>query len=355
MRRGLISWSRAELPEMVLDARVARLQAAMAQAKLDAVVAYTIPARTAAVSWLTGFVPYWNEGVAVVPLKGRPVLISALSNRVKDWIERNAHVERVLSNPRIGVEAASIVSTAKPKAVIGVIDLPRLPAGLIEALAASGHELRDASAVFASVRTAVDPAELALAARAAGIAAQAFGCADADAEERDAGRLIGLMEGEARRLGAEEVYPAVAADLHKSLHLVRAEGAVRLGDVSAIRLSVAYKGVWVRVTRTRFFGANGRDRLAAAEVAFAAAIAGLPDRRALAGAQGWLVEGTRCSTPLEPLAGSKVPDGLDLQPGELVSVQATFAIEGQPVLVGAPVLIGASGMLSSQILPPRLL
>src|SRR5215472_11772450 len=58
MRRGLISRSSAELPDAVLDARLARLRAAMADAHLDALVLYTNNTRTAAVSWLTGFVPY---------------------------------------------------------------------------------------------------------------------------------------------------------------------------------------------------------------------------------------------------------------------------------------------------------
>jgi len=48
MRRGLIAWSKDELPETVLDARVAALQTAMVAQGLDALVAYTTPARAAA-------------------------------------------------------------------------------------------------------------------------------------------------------------------------------------------------------------------------------------------------------------------------------------------------------------------
>src|SRR5262245_2982910 len=102
MRRGLISWSRAELPEAVLDWRVAAVQAAMAKARLDALVVYTTPARAAGVAWLAGFVPYWNEGLLVVPRAGRPAVVSALSNRVRGWIECNSHVAEVRNAPRIG-------------------------------------------------------------------------------------------------------------------------------------------------------------------------------------------------------------------------------------------------------------
>ena len=348
MRRGLISWSKSELPEAVLDARVARVQAAMIPAGLDALVVYTIPARTAGVSWLTGFVPYWNEGLAVVPARGRPVLVSALSNRVKDWIERNAHVELVVSNPRIGAEAASIVAAHKAKAVIGVVDLKRLPAALIDALSTGGHDVRDASAAFAGVRAVADPSELALAGAATLIAQRAFECGMAVGDERDAGRLIGVMEGEARRLGAEEIYPAVAVDLDQRRHLVRLEGPQRLGERSAVRLSVAYKGVWVRVTRTLAPG----PEVAEVEHRFAAAVATLPDVAGLRTAMSWLIEGCRTSTPLEPLAGSVIADGTALLPGEIVTVQATFEIDGQPILIGAPVLIGRDGVTASQLVPP---
>ena len=51
MRRGLISHSKAELPDAVLDARIARLRAAMAAARLDALLVYTNNTRTAGVSW----------------------------------------------------------------------------------------------------------------------------------------------------------------------------------------------------------------------------------------------------------------------------------------------------------------
>jgi len=41
MRRGLISRSKAELPDAVLDARLARVRAAMSEAGLDALLLYT--------------------------------------------------------------------------------------------------------------------------------------------------------------------------------------------------------------------------------------------------------------------------------------------------------------------------
>ncbi len=73
MRRGLIARSPVELPDAVFDARLDRVRAAMREAKLDALVIYTNNTRTAGVSWLVGFVPYWSEALLVVPRDERAV------------------------------------------------------------------------------------------------------------------------------------------------------------------------------------------------------------------------------------------------------------------------------------------
>ncbi|MBI3707707.1 MAG: aminopeptidase P family N-terminal domain-containing protein [Proteobacteria bacterium] len=107
MRRGLIAWSRAELPEAVFDRRVERARAAMAAANLDALVLYTNNTRPAGVSWFTGFVPYWSEGLLVLLRAGGPQLVVALSKRVQDWLERTSHAAGVTCAPRVGSEAAT--------------------------------------------------------------------------------------------------------------------------------------------------------------------------------------------------------------------------------------------------------
>lgn len=337
MRRGLISWSRDELPETVLDARVAALRAAMASAGLDAVAVYTTPARTAGVSWLAGFVPYWNQGLLVVPRDGRPILVSALSNRVNDWMRRNAHVADVRNAPRIGSEVAAFVTSLIGKGRIGVVDYPHLPATVVDDIAAGGHAVEDATSIFAQVRTVLDQAELALYMKAAGIAHTAL--AAVDRGETDAGRLVAAIDGEARRLGAEEVYPAVALDLATSRHLVRLEGPARLGALSAVRVSIAYKGTWVRLTRTIARDADKQARIAAAEHRFDEMARTLPSIAALAGCTSWLIEGTRTTLPLEALAGSMIDEPLPLPEHGVVSVNALHDIEGTQVLTGGPFMV----------------
>src|ERR1700692_3442380 len=130
MRRGLISRSPVELPDATLDARLDRVSAAMQQAQLDALVIYTNITRAAAVSWLTGFVPYWSEALLVVPRQGDPVLVVALTFRVKTWIERTSRVAEVRHTPRIGLEASRMIATTKADAAVGIVEFDGLSAGI---------------------------------------------------------------------------------------------------------------------------------------------------------------------------------------------------------------------------------
>jgi hypothetical protein len=349
MRRGLISWSREELPEATLDARVGRAQSAMAAAGVDFLAIHCTPERAAGVQFFTGFVPYWNESLLIVPRRGRPSMVVGLSNRVHDWIARNAHVETVLHSPKLGVEAAKLIGGGN--AVVAVPNLDQLAAGIVAGLAAQpGVVLVDGSALLESVRGVADPAQLALTARVAAIAQRALGMADAAA--RDAGVLIAAIDGEARRLGAEEVFLAVAADLERESRLVRLEGPKPLGRIFGVRISVAYKGVWVRMIRTLSPDAAFGDAIAGAASQFAAAAAALPRTDALAGFAAFLVEGCRTTTPLEALQGTMIGDPLPLAAGMIVSVQATIASGGARVLVGAPVLLGGKGETAAPLVVP---
>src|SRR5271166_6128504 len=219
MRRGLISHCKAELPDAVLDARIGLVRAAMTQARLDVLVLYTNNTRPAAVSWLTGFVPYWSEALLVLARERPPILVVALTYRVKTWIERTSRVADVVHAPRVGLEAARLIAASKADAVVAVPDLDGMPTGIVEDLRAGGPRLilTDATAMFSQLRVQADPAEIALAGKAAWIAhcalAQSPGRSLADGHlpggslaGGSVGAIIAAVEGEARRLGAEEVY-----------------------------------------------------------------------------------------------------------------------------------------------------
>jgi hypothetical protein len=376
MRRGLISHCKAELPDAVLDARIELVRAAMAQARLDALVLYTNNTRPAAVSWLTGFVPYWSEALLVLARDRPPILVVALTYRVKTWIERTSRVAEVIHAPRVGLEAARVIAAGKADAIVAVPDLDGIPAGIVEDLRAGGPRLvlTDATAMFAQLRAPADPAEIALAGKAAWIAhcalARSSGTRLAGQNLTESrltggsltggslvggsivggsiGAIIAAVEGEARRLGAEEVYIAAAPDLLRDARLRRIEGEAGLGASFALRATVAYKGTWIRLVRT--FG----DPVVAEEAArfLAAAVARLPSARGFAGFASWLVEGCRIAQPLEPLLGSRLDQPSPIPARALVSVQGRLELGGQPVLVGAPALLGSPGEAASLLIHP---
>jgi len=346
MRRGLISRSPVELPDAAFEARLDRVRAAMAKAGFDAIVAYTNNTRTAAVSWLVGFVPYWSEALLVVPGQGAPYLVAALSFRVKPWIERVSRIGEVLHTPRVGLKAAQQIAAAKADAAVGIVDFDGLPAGIAGDMREGGPALalRDAGALFAALRAKADPPEIALATKAAAIAHRALAALDG----ATLGEMIGSVELEARSLGAEEIYIAAAPDLDRDIRLMRVEGSATPGRRFALRATVAYKGSWVRLVRT----VGDDDAVKQGAARFAQAVAQLPSDRGFADFRTWLVEGCRMAQPLDPLMGSRLDESNAPPPGALVSVQGALAIDGRVVLVGAPALIGQPGEAASLIADP---
>ena len=220
-----------------------------------------------------------------------------------------------------------------------------LPAGICEDLRAGGPglDVRDASALFARLRAAADPAEIAFGARASAIAARALTQPPGDC----LAAMIAAADREARSLGAEEVYVAAAPDLARDQRLAAWKRNAPRRNLRAARHR-AYRGTWIRLVRT-FAPA---DRVDEAARILAAAAARLPDAGGFAGFTSWLVEGCRIAQPLEPLAGMRVNARDGLPPGALVSVQGRLELDGGSVLVGAPALIGAPGEAASLLLHP---
>jgi hypothetical protein len=234
MRRGLIAWSKEEVPPSALEARVRRVQQGLGAQGLDVLLAYTSFARPAAVSWLTHFVPYWSEALVAVLPEGPPLLLPALSNRMVPWIREVSHIGEILAAPDLGRAAAALVEKRALKRV-GVVDLEHLPWSVAEPLG-MGAELIDASEFYAGLRQPADRYENALAERALQIAEHAL--AAIPSRPRDASEILATVESAARREGAEEVIPRVTPMVSQ------------IGDRRAVELSVAYKGAWIRVCRT---------------------------------------------------------------------------------------------------------
>jgi hypothetical protein len=238
---------------------------------------------------------------------------------------------------------------------VGVLELDRLPGGLNDEIvdAAPGVELIDGSAGFAALRRRTDGAERGLIARADALARAALGQVDAE-RALDGGAAAGLVEKQARLQGAEEVYVAVAPDLAADRRLIRVSGPLPLAERFAMRASVAYKGSWVRRTRTFARDPAGRAAAARAEAWFenmagsmvadrsitaqiSAQIAALPG----ATLDGWMAESPIGSYPLQAIASSRAPERAGIAAGGFLVLSIALAIDGMPWLGTAPVFVGS--------------
>jgi hypothetical protein len=363
MRRGLISWSRQEVPVAVLEERVSRLQQAMRAQGLDAVLAHTSIARPSAVSWLTQFVPYFNEGLLVIPARGGPTLLAAFSKRVQEWIREVSYLEDVMTAPKPGEAVVALLQKrvpdfAKRGAKVGVIELDEFPWSIAEPMVQSLGQasIVDAGPLFASIRQPADEAELKLAQRSLAIAQRALDAIPPGA--RQASAALAAIDASARLEGAEEVLFRVAPDLSKSAVLERIETDAALGARWALQLSVAYKGVWVRTTRCF-------PQVPAAQQWFAKAAGRLgsfapetladdaPGKLTL-----WTLEACIGTHPLSVVAHGPartqqaiVPPSKALPPGALAIFSAQLEMPDGPWHGSAPVVTGGPGKPARVLTP----
>ena len=358
MRRGLIGWSKEEVPDAAMELRVTRTQEVMKKEKLDAVIAYTSFARPNAVSWYTHFVPYWNDGLVVVFPSGLPMMLAAFSKRVEPWIREVARVGDVIMTPNLGKGVIDMLKQRIPglaegKAKIGLIERDELPWPIAEAFdeAGFGPALVDFSSQFASLRQPPDDSEVGLARKAIAMADKAYAARPHVA--RQASQMLSAIDSSARLDGAEEVHLKVAPDLDTSGILQRLEGDARLGSRHVISVSLGYKSVWVRTVRC--LAAKPPASWAAAQQWFDKAVLALdagnlasgPSTAGLAGKLvAWTIESCVGGAPLSPIAygndrGNQAVRSLP--PGALAIVTVQLELPDGPWHGAANVVLGRNG------------
>src|SRR3981081_703811 len=157
MRRGLMAWDESELPKATLMERSEGLRAVMTRGGLDGFICYTNLVQPSAVTYLTGFTPYWSDGLLMVPKSGAPMFATALSKRVAKWISSTNPVSEIVNTPKPGGAVGRQLAAGGCRRV-GVLELDRLPGGLYDEIvgAAPSVELVDASAGFASLTQRID-------------------------------------------------------------------------------------------------------------------------------------------------------------------------------------------------------
>ena len=313
MRRGLMAWDEQELPRAALETRLALLREAVQAIGCDGFVAYTNIAKGAAVAWLSGFQPYWNEGLFYVPATGTPLFATALSKRVAEWIGSVMPIGQVQTTPKPALLIAQHIAQTGGKR-IAILELDDFPAGHAKTFLENipGVELVDGTAAFAKARAHVDAAERGLLAHADRLAE--MGLAAIDAKASTAQQALAPCDEHARLGGAEECFATVVPDLQTSGRFQRTDTAGALGQNFAVRSSLAYKASWVRRTRSFTRDASLAPRFAAAdkllasfqppaEGSLAQAIAGHftgSDLRV----ESWLAEQPAGSSPLSGVAAS---------------------------------------------------
>lgn len=357
MRRGLIVWNPEEITRAALDARLERLRAALPGDGLDAIILYTNFVRPAAVAYMSSFSPYWADGLLFIPAAGEPIFSTSMSTRMNGWIRTVNPVGDVVNTRRPGVHVGTWLNDHPDVRKVGVVEIDGLPAGIYDDLAATAPQvsLVDATGLFADYRGHVDATEHALLSRAAALAEEGLAAVD-PRTMADAGAAVGRVEQVARLGGAEEAYVAIAPDTASDLRLARISGPVRLGRSFAVRSSVAYKGAWVR--RTRSFSADPAvaARIARLDAWFADLVAGLDPGRGLApqieaaaiAAGGShprvLVESCSGTYPLQAVASPAQPPrpgtlyviSLAMRAGEVGWMAAAPVIPGLPLAAASP-------------------
>jgi hypothetical protein len=269
------------------------------------------------------------------------VFATALSKRVSEWIRTTDPVSEIVNTPQPGKLMGERLAKDKAKRV-GVLEYDMLPAGLAHDVetAAPAVEWSDGTAMFAALRREVDEPERKLLAKADAIAVAALREAESG-KAKDAGTLAGLIEQSARLAGAEEAYIAVAPDLAADRRLNRTSQPTPLAERFAVRASIAYKGCWVR--RSRTFATDSAnadawlDRVAdsieagkAVAEQVAANVKALPNAKLAK----YTVESCTGSYPLSALASAPAS-------GQFLVLTVELTIDGAPWLGARPLIAGS--------------
>jgi hypothetical protein len=215
-----------------------------------------------------------------------------------------------------------------------------------------GIELSDATELFMTARSPADGPEIALTRRAAAITDAAIDEARAGNFTR-ASALIGAIDGAARRAAAEETQIAVAPDLAKGTEFVRFEGDADLGATFAVRVTVAYKGFWVRRIVSLARG-DAPASWADAAARFRAVAEGLGTGGDLANNMNsafkqWSAVGPVGGHPLADLADHAAKHR-KIGAGSIVSLAVRADTPNGPWLGGGPVLLAGKAGQAAELL-----
>jgi Xaa-Pro aminopeptidase len=238
MKRGLITWDKAELPPSVFEARLARARAALAKQDLPALLVYSDVWRSTEGRHLTNYMPYWNRSLIVIPREQPPILLCGLSPRVYPWIKSVTIFEEIRPASKL-VPTLLQLCAERGWAQLGVLDLLRLPHEVFLPLQASGVE---ASNIQLDL---TDDAEIAMQRRAAEMTREILMAELPKGVGLTDYQFSGRLERAFRRAGAEDLILLFSTGDSAPRP---ARGAM-LGDKYSVSVALEYRGHWARKTQ----------------------------------------------------------------------------------------------------------
>ena len=252
MRRGLMDWNSQEVPAGLLAARVAEVARECHERDLDVLVLFANFTRPAAISALTHFVPFWSQALLGVTRSGRTVLAMAPTGRTVQWIRSTACVDEVLVGSDVGTALGGFLARECGGSAIRVglacpQDMPQAVLDSLFATLSQGARV-DATEWWRPLAANFGPTPVV--AQGANDMVLAGMQAVAGRPHAHAHALVACLDSLCRSMGAEEVQVLVAPDLDQSAGLQRLEGMITLGRRIAVQLTLAYKGHWLRMTRS---------------------------------------------------------------------------------------------------------
>jgi len=243
VKRGLITWDKAEIPPAVFDERIHRLRDFLSSKRLPALVVYSELWRSNPARFFSNYMPYFNRALLVLPLEGAPTLLCGLSPRVYSWIRSVTTIEDVRPAGNFARPLMQLASERQWDRM-GCLDFLQFPHDIYQALRSEpfGWVPVESTRLYSA---GGDRTELAMRRKAALISREIL-----DEEltkwvgERDH-HLVGELERRFRRAGVEDLIVM----LTNGHGLPSPPEGTALEENFSVSLAVEYRGHWIRLSR----------------------------------------------------------------------------------------------------------
>jgi Xaa-Pro aminopeptidase len=331
---GSYFWDEDRLPRDEFDIRLAPLRRAMAENGWPALIVYGDAREHAALAWLSNFIPRMRWAMALLPAKGEPRLLAAMSSRDVPAMRTMTWIADVRSgwewqwfDEWIATLGGGTIGT------IGFELMTPLLFGSVERSIAGKLALTEADDLAAMARASQRPREIAVI-RAAAAAATAAGAAFLEGWQRGADVETAALAAEriARGMAAQDVRTLVSRNGGRSLEPYRARFDDRPAQLLG-HVAVKYLGYWAEL----FVGSGVGAAAAQARRALDAMLAELRPGASLehlaavarSGLAGWTPHPALSGTfghriGLSPCEGDVIRDGAigTIQPGTAYALRA---------------------------------